>query len=74
LRRPIESALCTEIQIRVATRLEQIRADDRVDLAVALRAVPAGEIDLGADGGHYGRRTNAIIADAVLELLPRADR
>jgi len=45
-----------------------------VDLALALRAVPAGEIDLGADGGHYGRRTNAIIADAVLELLPRADR
>ena len=41
LRRPIESALCTEIQIRVATRLEQIRADDRVDLAVTLRAVPA---------------------------------
>jgi len=45
-----------------------------VDLAAALRAVPAGEIDLGADGGHYGRRANAIIADAVLELLPRADR
>jgi hypothetical protein len=42
-----------------------------VDLAAALRAVPAGEIDLGPDGGHYGRRANAIIAGVVLDSLPR---
>lgn len=45
-----------------------------VDLAAALRAVPAGEIDLGPDGNHYGRRANALIAGAVLDSLPRRGR
>lgn len=44
------------------------------DLAPVLVAAPSAEIDLGPDGNHYGPRTNALIAGAVLDLLPRRGR
>lgn len=41
-----------------------------MDLLPALASLPAGAIDLAPDGDHFGPRTNAAIADAVLAALP----
>ena len=41
-----------------------------VDLAPALVAAPAGDLDHGADGTHYGPRASAQLANALARALP----
>jgi hypothetical protein len=41
-----------------------------VDLAPALLSAPAGDLDAGADGSHYGPRASAHLAEELARALP----
>jgi hypothetical protein len=43
---------------------------DVVDLAPALVSAPAGDLDQGADGTHYGPRASVHVAHALARALP----
>ena len=66
------SAGARERWARMMDRL-QGQGLDVVDLAPALLAAPARDLDQGVDGTHYGPRASAQVARALARALPSVD-